>query len=83
VPTQTPQQTVESNNAISIDTPVPAISVDTPTPTPAALSVSDKITPASPNASNSFVNQIMIGATAFGVVCAGVGLFVFLRMKKN
>ena len=83
VPTQTPQQTVDSNNAISIDTPVPAISVDTPTPTPAGLRVLDTGVPATPNASNSFVNQLMIGATAFGVVCAGVGLVFFLRMKKN
>ena len=70
---------------------------DTPTPTPLAEpdpapQETDTTTPTEvpsptptivPAKSNSFVSHIMVGATVVGVICAGIGIFVFLKMKKK
>jgi cell division protein FtsN len=40
-------------------------------------------TPILTSSSNSSISYIMIGATALGVVCAVVGAYLLIRMKKR
>ncbi len=60
-------------------TDTPEVSADTPTPIPVEF-----ITPALPvGGSVSPIGYIMIGATALGVVCAGIGAYLLLRMNRR
>jgi hypothetical protein len=75
-PTPTPEPVVDTPTDTPMETP--ALSVDTPTDTPTPTEA-----PPTTAGGSSFMNKLMIGATAAGVVCAGVGIFVFLKMKKK
>jgi hypothetical protein len=79
IPTPTPQP--EADRPLD-ETPTPEIPTPTPTPTPIPEVLAAESTPPT-GSSNSFVSHIMLGATAFGVVCAVIGAFLWLRMKKR
>lgn len=79
----TPTPLAEPDPALQ-DTPTPLAEPDpalqdtpTPTPQPEVLAAETSSTAGS----NSFISYIMLGATALGVVCALVGVFLLLRMK--
>lgn len=71
LPTDTPTPTPEP----VIDTP---ITTPSPTPIPEVLSAENSSTGGSP-----LVRNLMIGATALGVICAIVGGVYYLKMKKR
>jgi hypothetical protein len=81
-PTPGPADTsTDTSQSDLVPTDTPELSTDTPTPSPTEV-----ITPVPASAtggSNSSIGYIMIGATALGVVCAGIGAFLLLRMNRR
>ncbi len=77
-PTPTPAPIIDTPT----DTPTPDITADTPT-AGATPTEAPTPTPGATGASHSFVNYIMLGATAVGVVCAVFGAVFYLKMKKR
>jgi len=83
VDTGVPTDTPEAAAIPPVPTDTPDLSVDTPTPTPAPAPA-EVVTPApAGGGSNAFVNTLMAGVTALGVVCVIVGVIVYLRMQKR
>jgi hypothetical protein len=78
----TPQP--EADRPLDETSSIAEIPTDTPTPPLASSGPAEAITPAPAVAgSNSSISYIMIGATALGVVCAVVGAYLLIRMKKR
>lgn len=78
-PTPTPEPVVDTpTDTPDMSADTPALTADTPTDIPTPTEA-----PSAASGGNSFVSHLMIGVTAVGVVCAGIGIFVFLKMKKK
>jgi hypothetical protein len=81
-PTPTPGLADTSTSSTDESNSIPTVTseaiTDTSTPIP-----SEVITPASSGGSVSPIGYIMIGVTALGVVCAGIGAYLLIKMNRR